>query len=58
MLIQRGSNSESINLDKPDIFYNYFTLGLVGYAWMFLLFLDHLASLKECLFMRANFKES
>ncbi|KAI6207695.1 RNA cytidine acetyltransferase [Aphelenchoides besseyi] len=29
MLIQRGSSSESIgNADKPDIFYNYFTLGL------------------------------
>ncbi|KAI6241192.1 hypothetical protein M3Y99_00342500 [Aphelenchoides fujianensis] len=29
MLIQRGSSSESIgNPDKPDVFFNYFTLGL------------------------------
>ncbi|KAI1718078.1 PHAF1 protein [Ditylenchus destructor] len=31
MLIQRGSNSENLkNVDQPDFFFNYFTLGLVG----------------------------
>lgn len=37
MLIQRGSESESIhNQDKADIFYNYFTLGLVSFSAKYL----------------------
>uniref|UniRef100_A0A915EUK7 Uncharacterized protein n=1 Tax=Ditylenchus dipsaci TaxID=166011 RepID=A0A915EUK7_9BILA len=31
MLIQRGSSSENLkNVDRPDFFFNYFSLGLVG----------------------------
>lgn len=32
MLIQRGSNSENLrNVDKPDFFFNYFSLGMVNF---------------------------
>lgn len=32
MLIQRGSNSENLkDEDKPDFFFNYFTMGVVGF---------------------------
>jgi hypothetical protein len=49
MLIQRGSESEDINsVDNPDIFYNYFSLGLVSFDYLFAKYSDK--RLSACLY--------